>query len=179
MRHRAKLLLPAAVVAVALASPAVGQSAATDYRDEFLRQFEASSRKVVMLAEAIPAELYTWSPGEGVMSIGRVYMHIARYNYGYPASALDVAVPEGIDLDTLEALTDKATVRRILDASVDHVQRAARAMTDEELRRPTRLYGREIARWAVLLQLIAHMNEHVGQSVSYARMNGIVPPWSR
>ena len=42
----------------------------------------------------------------------------------------------------------------------------------------TTLYGRRVAGWAVLFQLIAHMNEHVGQSVSYARMNGIVPPWS-
>jgi len=24
-----------------------------------------------------------------------------------------------------------------------------------------------------------HVSEHMGQSVAYARMNGIVPPWSR
>ena len=179
MNQLPKVLGCAAVLAAVTASPALGQSAVTDYRDEFLRQFEASSRKVMMLADAIPEELYTWSPGEGVMSIARVYMHIARYNYGYPAGALDVPAPEGVDLDTMEDITDKAMVTRILSQSVDHVRRTASAMTEGELRRPTRLYGREIARWAVLLQLIAHMNEHVGQSVSYARMNDIVPPWSR
>jgi hypothetical protein len=51
-------------------------------------------------------------------------------------------------------------------------------MTDEEVAGSTVLYGRNVAGWAVLFQLLAHMNEHVGQSVSYARMNGIVPPWS-
>ena len=52
-------------------------------------------------------------------------------------------------------------------------------MTEDELTALTTLYGRRVAGWAVLFQLISHMNEHVGQSVSYARMNGIVPPWSR
>jgi uncharacterized damage-inducible protein DinB len=31
----------------------------------------------------------------------------------------------------------------------------------------------------VLLQLVAHMNVHLGQSIAYARMNGVVPPWSQ
>jgi hypothetical protein len=110
---------PAAFMAAFTAFPASAQSAPTDYRDEFLRQFEASSRKVVMLADAIPEALYTWSPGEGVMSIARVYMHIARYNYGYPATALDVPAPAGLDLDTMEDITDKATVTRMLGESVD------------------------------------------------------------
>jgi hypothetical protein len=28
------------------------------------------------------------------------------------------------------------------------------------------------------LRIIIHDNEHMGQLVAYARMNGIVPPWS-
>ncbi len=52
-------------------------------------------------------------------------------------------------------------------------------MTAEDLAEGTQLYGRDVAKWAVLVQLLAHMNEHVGQSIAYARMNGVVPPWSR
>ena len=29
------------------------------------------------------------------------------------------------------------------------------------------------------LRIIIHDNEHMGQLVAYARMNGIVPPWSK
>jgi hypothetical protein len=36
-----------------------------------------------------------------------------------------------------------------------------------------------VPRWAVMLQLVAHMNEHLGQSIAYARANDVVPPWSR
>ena len=163
-----------------LCAPALqGQNAATDYRDEFLGQFEASSRKITMLAEAMPQDLYEWSPAEGVMSVARVYMHIARYNYGYPQDALDVPAPTGVDLSTMEDITNKEEVTRILRQSVAHVREAAQSMSEAELKDMTRLYGRDVAKWTVLLQLISHMNEHVGQSVAYARMNGIVPPWSR
>ena len=40
------------------------------------------------------------------------------------------------------------------------------------------LEDERVGEWAVLLQLLAHMNEHLGQSIAYARMNGVVPPWS-
>ncbi len=165
-------------LALVLAGTAQAQSTPTDYRDEFMRHFEQSSRKLISLSDAIPEELYTWSPGEGVMPIAQVYMHIARYNYMYPDDALGISPPDGVDLDMLESITDKEQVKLLLRQSVEHVRTHIPRMTTEDLMRPTELYRRQIAGWAVLFQLLAHMNEHVGQSVAYARMNGIVPPWS-
>ncbi len=167
------------VSAILGAAPIGAQSAATDYRDEIMRHFEQSTRKLTSLAEAVPGELYTWRPGEGIMSIAQVYMHIARYNYMYPETSLGIAAPQEIDLDNLESITDKTQVTALLKRSVTHVRELAAQMSERDLNRPTMLYGREVPGWAVLLQLVAHMNEHVGQSVSYARMNNIVPPWSR
>jgi uncharacterized damage-inducible protein DinB len=165
---------------VALSAPPVaGQSAPVDFRDEVLVHFERSTRKLIALADAIPEDLYLWSPGEGVMSIAQVYMHIARYNYYYPETALGISAPERMDVPNLETISDKAEVTRVLRRSVDHVRKLAKRMTENDLTETTILYGREIPGWSVLLQLIAHMNEHVGQSVAYARMNGVVPPWSR
>ncbi len=161
------------------AQAALAQSSALDYRDEFANHFERSSRKLVMLSQAIPEDLYTWSPGEGVMSIARVYAHIARYNYLYLEESLGIAAPEGVDWQNFESITDKATVVGVLEGSIEHVRASVKDMGEAELTGQTTLYGREVAGWAVLFQLLAHMNEHVGQSVAYARMNGIVPPWSR
>ena len=31
----------------------------------------------------------------------------------------------------------------------------------------------------VLLRALAHANEHLGQMIAYARVNGVVPPWSK
>jgi uncharacterized damage-inducible protein DinB len=107
-------------------------------------------------------------------------MHIARYNYMYPQTSLGVALPEGIDYSRWEEdVTEKAAVVPILEQSMAHVRALATAMTDADLARMNRLYGRDVPQWAVLLQLITHMNEHLGQEIAYARMNGVVPPWSR
>lgn len=155
------------------------QSAPTDYRDEFLQHFERSSAKVMALAETVPEDLYRWSPMEGVMHVAQVYMHLARYNFMYLDTSLGIPVPDGIELSELESITDKDRVLEIYELSTAHVREAVTRMTEEDLTGGTILYGREVAGWAVLFQLLSHMNEHVGQSVAYARMNGIVPPWSR
>ena len=84
-----------------------------------------------------------------------------------------------IRLDTLERMTDKAQVVALLRQSTEHVRQAVRQMPDAQLARTTTLYGRQVPQWAVLFQLLAHMNEHLGQSIAYARSNGVVPPWSQ
>ena len=112
------------------------------------------------------------------MSIARVYMHIARYNYMYLDEQLGIKAPYGVDWQNFESLTDKDEIVKLLAESIAHVKSAAMQMSERDLTEPTRLYGRDVPGWAVLFQLITHMNEHVGQSIAYARMNGIVPPWS-
>jgi hypothetical protein len=43
-----------------------------------------------------------------------------------------------------------------------------------------KLFGKfEMTERAALIGLIGHLNEHLGQSIAYARTNKIVPPWSK
>ncbi|HUF50813.1 MAG TPA: DinB family protein [Longimicrobiales bacterium] len=158
---------------------ALGAQSPADAKQEFMTQFNTSMEKFIALAEAMPADKFTWSPGAGVMPVGHVYAHVARYNYGYPSQNMGVAAPAGIDLNNLENVRDKDSVLRMLRESRAYVQAAVNAMAPADLASMTRLYGRDVPRWSVLLQLVSHMNEHLGQSIAYARMNGIVPPWSR
>jgi uncharacterized damage-inducible protein DinB len=178
-----RVTTPASLAFLALIvtmTPVLGQ-APPDFLEEFDGQFNASARKLVALAEATPEETYDWTPGEGVASVGRVFMHIARYNYYYPEVALGVQSPMGrAEYDTWEDDPgSKERVLEILSTSMDHVRDVAGSMSAEDLGTMTRLYGRDVGQWAVLLQLITHMNEHLGQSIAYARTNGVVPPWSR
>ena len=113
------------------------------------------------------------------MEVGEVYMHLARYNFMYLDENLGIAPPHGFDYSDIETIRDKEKAREIFEMSVQHVKERTAEMTESKLAGETRLYGRTVPGWAVLVQLISHMNEHVGQSVAYARMNGIVPPWSR
>ena len=170
----------AAVVALTLGGTLAGaQGTPASARNELLRQFNSSASKFEALAAAMPSEKFAWSPGPGVMSVAQVYAHVAHYNYAYPSQNMGVAAPRGISLDTLERMTDKAQLLALLKSSAEYVRQGLRQMPESQLGQPTELYGRTVPQWSVMLQLVAHMNEHLGQSIAYARMNGVTPPWSR
>ncbi|MFN0178343.1 MAG: DinB family protein [Gemmatimonadales bacterium] len=152
-------------------------STAGGFAAEIMLQFNESMNKFVALAEAMPADKYGWSPAPGVMTVAKVYAHVARYNYLYPATSLGVAAPAGQDADAAEDLAAKAQLVARLKESRDHIKSVVAGLRDPG--QETAQYGRKLPQWSVLLQLVAHMNEHLGQSIAYARMNGIVPPWSR
>ena len=181
------LLAPAALTAGAQAGTGAGgtggatanRSAPPGSREELLMQFNSSASKFEALAAAMPADKFKWSPGAGVMPVAQVYAHVAHYNYAYLSQNMGVAPPRGVGLDTLEQMTDKAQVLALLRSSAEYVRQAVRQMPESQMAQPTQLYGRTVPQWSVLLQLVAHMNEHLGQSIAYARMNGVTPPWSR
>ena len=152
-------------------------STAAGFAAEALLQFTESMNKFIALAEAVPADKYGWSPAPGVMTAAKVYAHVAHYNYLYPATSLGVPAPGGRDGDATEDIADKARIVALLKESAEHVHAVVAGLRDPS--EETTQYGRAVPQWSVLLQLVAHMNEHLGQSIAYARMNGIVPPWSR
>ena len=186
------VLALAAPASTPLVVPLAAQTTPEGFKVEIERQFGASARKVIMLAEAMPAEKYGWSPEEGIASVARVYLHIARYNYMYLEESMGIASPIGEEAymrwedDVTErfraktaSASEKERIVEALSASVDHVRESLEPMSDADLAASTHQYGRQVQKWAVVLQVVAHMNEHLGQSIAYARTNGIVPPWSR
>jgi uncharacterized damage-inducible protein DinB len=170
----------ALVTLAPLATAVTAQDAPTGFLEEFEGQFGASASKLVSLARAMPESTYDWSPGEGVASVVRVYLHIARYNYMYVHENLgrETPVAPAEYRRWEDEVTDKREAVEILQASMDYVRDVVSRMDADGLDAARTLYGRQVGEWAVLLQLVAHMNEHLGQSIAYARMNGVVPPWS-
>lgn len=158
--------------------PLLAQDSGNNYKSQFLGHFDYASR-VLSLAKAMPGEKYSWRPGEGVSSVEEVYTHIARYNYYYLENSLGISAPDEIEINKIESMSGKEQVVAILERSIDYVKQAVKQMPDSKLSESTKLYGRTVNGQAVLMQLITHMSEHVGQSIAYARMNGVVPPWSR
>jgi uncharacterized damage-inducible protein DinB len=45
--------------------------------------------------------------------------------------------------------------------------------------RKVKVNGRDATVDGMYLRIIIHDNEHMGQLVAYARMTGVVPPWSK
>jgi len=159
--------------ATAAAAPAV-----TGARGEFLAELAFYEQRYTRLAEAIPAEKYSWRPAEGVRSIGEVYAHIAAANYGI-ARALGTPPPAGIDPKAINAAAaDKAKTVQALKDSFTHFRGAILAIKDADLNNPLKMFGQDTTVRGAFFLVSGHDGEHLGQSIAYARQNGIVPPWT-
>ncbi|MCM2317125.1 MAG: DinB family protein, partial [Thermoanaerobaculia bacterium] len=136
-------------------------------------------KKLIALAEATPAEKFAWRPAEGVRSVGEVYAHVAGGNY-FLMSLLGVKPPAGIDLQTLEAsLEDKAAIIAAMKDSFKFANAEIEKMSDADLDKAMKFFGQDTTARGIVMFSIEHVSEHLGQSIAYARMNGITPPWSK
>ena len=146
---------------------------------EFIRNFDAASGKLVQLAEAFPAEKYTWRPAKGVRSVSEVFLHAASANYMF-MTFLGTPAPAGIDLKTLGvSTTKKDEVIDVLKKSIAHVKNTVVAISNADLDTQAKWFLGESSKREILFTLAAHNHEHLGQLIAYARMNGITPPWSK
>ena|ERR1700719_2746691 len=137
------------------------------------------SHQLVALAEATPPEKFAWRPGSGVRSMSEVYMHIAIGNF-YLLSVTGPKMPAELSSPDMEkTVTDKTQVINWLKRSLDAVKTAHAAAKPADLRRKVKIQGVDADVDGIYLRIIVHANEHMGQLVAYARMNGIVPPWSQ
>ena len=137
------------------------------------------SSQLVALAEATPQKKFGWRPGPGVRSTSEVFMHIAIANF-YLLSVTGPKMPADLSSPDLEkTVTDKAQVINWLKRSLDAVKTAHTAAKPADLRRKLKIQGVDADVDGIYLRIIVHANEHMGQLVAYARMNGIVPPWSQ
>ena len=136
------------------------------------------SKQLVALAEAIPAEKFAWRPGPGVRSTSEVFMHIALANF-YLLSVTGPKMPADLNSPDLEkTVTEKAKVIDWLKRSLDAVKTAHAGIKTADLQRKVKIVDRDATVDGMYLRIIVHANEHMGQLVAYARVNGIVPPWS-
>ncbi len=134
--------------------------------------------KLTRLAQAVPQEKYGWRPGEGVRSVSEVYMHVAAGNFSI-SRFIGAQLPAGYDPRTFEkSATERAKVLETLKQSFEHSRQAINKLSDADLDKPVKLFGRDATQRDVVLVLVTHAHEHLGQSIAYARMNNVVPPWT-
>jgi len=150
---------------------------ASGFRAEYLKQLTDVEKKVVDLAQAMPQEKYTWRPAEGVRSVSEVFVHIGGSNFLLPV-ALGLKAPEGFSSDMEKTITEKRKVVEVLKQSFQHLREAVLNTSDADLDKPAKFFGTETTVRDVFFQIANHIHEHLGQSIAYARMNGVVPPWT-
>lgn len=147
------------------------------YRGEVLAEVTIQEDKLLRLAEAIPADKYTWRPAADARSFAEVFLHIATANYNLPK--LFGTPPPALDVRGLEkSTTDKAKIAANLKESFAHSKKAIMSMSDTDLEKSFDWFGGKNTERGALLFMTRHTAEHLGQVIAYARMIGIVPPWT-
>ena len=155
-----------------------GTPGVTGYRSEVMAEVMVQEDKFTRLAEAIPAEKYTWRPAADVRSFAEVFLHVSAANYNL-YEMVGTPPPTGLDLKNLEkSTTDKAKIIATLKDSFAHAKQAIKAMPDADLEKSMDWFGGKNTQRGVLLFIVRHGAEHLGQSIAYSRMAGVVPPWT-
>jgi hypothetical protein len=181
MRHSKTFTAVVLAVFTALtASAAIADETAppAGLKAEMLVWFKDAESKLIQLAEATPEAKYAWRPGKDVRSTGEVFMHVSAANFGVP-NFWGVKPPEGFDFATHEkSLTKKADIVKSLKDSFAHLEQGFLATPDSDFDKPAEPFGLKTTVRGGYLMLLSHCHEHLGQSIAYARTNGIVPPWT-
>jgi len=137
------------------------------------------SGQVMQLAQAIPADKYSYTPEQGVRSVAQVCAHIISANYFF-ASKIGGKIPDGVKMESIEMdLKTKEAImpelKRSYDVMIDAVKNTKDAALINKVVFP---FPGEFTTMTAILISLNHTNEHLGQLIAYARMNGITPPWT-
>ena len=154
-------------------SIAVSQAAPAPAAGEYWKHLGALNKLSVEVAEAMPADQYSFRPHPDSMDFGQLMSHIATTNYQFCAGLKDSETPK------LPSPTDKDGFVRFLSDSFEYCGGVIPNLTAEQLLQAHNspdghLPGREI-----LLAMYVHVAHHRGQAEIYLRDKGIKPPGYR
>ena len=186
-RLSATLILPLALALSVTATRAHAQQlidakAAAYLRDQYIADLDTVHVKILALANAIPAEKYSWRPSAGVRSVAEVLMHCAGEWYYYVPGSVGAKPPADFGapreaLPKLEKTTAKADVIAQLDKSWAHAKAQLSSVDAATLTGAYKPWGIGLAPAA--FSMAGDMHEHLGQLIAYARAVGVKPPWTK
>jgi uncharacterized damage-inducible protein DinB len=173
--HMKKILSQygACALAVAFMAP-LAQAQPAGLQAAFGKDAGTLSDKFTGLARVMAGK-YDWKPGQGVRSVGDVFNLIVKEN------SMLVGVLSGTPNTGAQPapITEPAKLQEALKDSYVNLQKTITGLSDGELQVPVKLFGRDMTKQGALMLILADQHEHLGQSIAYARSNGVAPPWSK
>ncbi len=177
MRRTIVVLFLAAILAIPTAVRAADP--APGVRGEIQSSMNDAGDKVIDLAGAISQAKYKWRPSKGVRSTAEVFLHVVQVNYMLP---MLMGRKPPMSFDELRVIdkstTDKAKIVQMLKDSYAFANETFLAIEDADLDTQIDMFGNKISKRAGLMVMSSHSHEHLGQSIAYARMAGVTPPWT-
>jgi uncharacterized damage-inducible protein DinB len=170
MNHARGVYAFLVTILAAAAQPLAAQSSMAD---ELRREWANSRRQMVAIAEAMPADKYSYRPTPEVRTFGEILNHVAG------EGRMEMEAVGGAQLGTPErydSLRDRTAIVRALSEYFDYGTTVLANMTDQQALGMATLRNRQSPRWVIVMGAIGHNKEHFGNLVTYLRLNGITPP---
>jgi uncharacterized damage-inducible protein DinB len=181
---RRLVCLSIAVAWVALPRTAGAQERVDPMAETVGRGFTMIEQSFVPLAEAMPAEKYSFTPANGEFANVRTFAeqvkHVACANFAFFNEIEKKDPPAGCETGGPSRASTKAELVTYLRDSFTYAGRVLRQMTPANAMDPAGgPYGGASTRLGLTTLAIWHASDHYGQLVVYLRMNGVVPPASQ
>ena len=174
------VMATAALSTPARAQDAISKEAAAALKASFIADLDVLKGKFVGLAEAFPQDKYTWRPMDGVRSVSEVFALAASEGYAFiPTSFGGKAGATREEMAALRTLTEKAKIVEHLNKAFAHAKAELVAADPATLTGRRQVMGQSATAIDAALGIGGDLHEHLGQMIAYARMNHIVPPWSK
>ena len=149
-----------------------------DMKAQSVLDLEVVQKKIVDLANAVPADKLTWRPSADSRSFAEVFLHVAGERYQI-LGLMGVTPPSGFNGKEFEkSTTDKSRIVDELNQTWQFTQKTINGMSNADFAKLLPKLGPQANAGDVVYILVADAHEHLGQLVAYARENGIVPPWT-
>jgi uncharacterized damage-inducible protein DinB len=168
-----RLACTLAIVAGVSVAPSRAQVATQTPQAALTKEAGTLSDKFSGLARVMAGK-YEWKPGAGVRSVGDVFNLIVTEN-GLLAGTLTGAPGSRGGAP----ITDPEAMQAALKTSYANLQKTIEGLSDSDLKAPVKLFGKDMTKEDAIRFLFGDQHEHLGQSIAYARTNGVVPPWSK
>ena len=138
------------------------------------RSYNGTKQNLTQSLEKMPEESLAFKPMPEVRAFGQLFGHVANSMYGACSAVKGVTNPnQGNDI---EKKTTKAEFQKALADAFAFCDDAFSGTTDENVAQTVKQGQNDVARGAILANIIGHNNEMYGTSVVYLRLKGIVPP---
>jgi hypothetical protein len=174
----------AGFLAAPLAAQAVSNTAEFEaWRKVQKQDIDGLRDKFMALAKAVPAGKLAWRPMEGTRSFHDVFAHVAAEG-NTETAMFGGKLPAGsvADFDAEEARLRKLQDDQLIaamDRSLQSLSATLAGLASDQMNTPITYYGQRTLPRVATTYTLNDLHEHLGQLVSYARMNQIVPPWSK
>ena len=170
------LILKSTLIFSLLLSPLFAQE--DSFINDYLERLENSQKYLILVAESMPEDNYSFKASPESLSFAENLIHIAWAMDWHSQSLLGGRKARDWETDTELRFRSKskkqmiAKVNQTFDKTIECIKRFDVAKLDDELD----YFGLNRSKRQILLLLADHITHHRAQMLVYMRLNGQVPP---